>query len=213
MAGQESTGGLDRFVIEGLVGVSLLGQKKHAEARPLLFAAYAGIEARESSVSPSAKPSIARIVRSIAQLYHETARAVMTRISRGSGPIPSFRQPGSMWSFPRSRWRRIDPMMLGIGHSANGGGIRPTTNARQPRSPARPIGQPGPQESTKIYATGTRIPQTIEMSISQVLLELAGFSSVGARGIAIGFARRTKGFVAALLKPLRVPRLGRTLSG
>ena len=78
-------------------------------------------------------------------------------------------------------------MMLGIGHSANGGGIRPTTNARQPRSPARPIGQPGPQESTKIYATGTRIPQTIEMSISQVLLELAGFSSVGARGIAIGF--------------------------
>ena len=88
--------GSDRFVIEGLVGVSLLGQKKHAEARPLLFAAYAGIEARESSVSPSAKPSIARIVRSIAQLYHET------------GASRDDKDFARIWSDPEFQAARLD---------------------------------------------------------------------------------------------------------
>ncbi len=46
------------FATESLLGGSLLGQKKYADAEPLLRAGYAGLKAREPSIPP---PSRARI--------------------------------------------------------------------------------------------------------------------------------------------------------
>jgi serine/threonine protein kinase len=57
---------------ESCLGLSLLGQKNYDEAKRLLFSAYAGMKARETTMDPVARGNLAATARWIAQLCHET---------------------------------------------------------------------------------------------------------------------------------------------
>jgi serine/threonine protein kinase len=65
-----------RFAIENALGSCLLGLKKPASARPLLFSAYAGLKALESSLPPEAmaeaRMTMTKAVHSIARVYLES---------------------------------------------------------------------------------------------------------------------------------------------
>lgn len=59
-SGRLTTGGSPVFV-QGLLGVSLLGQRKYAEAEPLLLASYEGLRAGPDAGDPDAIPARERL--------------------------------------------------------------------------------------------------------------------------------------------------------
>ncbi len=63
--------GWNRFAIESLLGESLLGQKRYAEAEPLLLAGYNGLKAREPSIPPQNKGAVAETMDRIIDLYKD----------------------------------------------------------------------------------------------------------------------------------------------
>jgi hypothetical protein len=52
-----------------MLGGSLLGQKKYAEAEPLLFAGYEGMKARANSIPRQGQVSLTEAVERLVQLY------------------------------------------------------------------------------------------------------------------------------------------------
>jgi hypothetical protein len=62
------------FNTQSLLGGSLLGQKKYAEAEPLLLKGYAGLKKREKSIPPQAAPRLREAVQRLVQLYEATAK-------------------------------------------------------------------------------------------------------------------------------------------
>jgi hypothetical protein len=62
------------FNIESLIGGSLLGQKKFAEAEPLLLQGYEGMKAREKVIPPQDKVRLREAVERIARLFKHTGR-------------------------------------------------------------------------------------------------------------------------------------------
>jgi hypothetical protein len=58
-----------RFNAESILGASLLGQNKYAEAEPLLLSGYEGMKAREAKIESPSKDQLAEAGARIAQLY------------------------------------------------------------------------------------------------------------------------------------------------
>jgi eukaryotic-like serine/threonine-protein kinase len=62
------------FNARSLLGGSLLGQKKHAEAEPLLLAAYEGMKQREARIPMNGRPRLKETLQRLVQLYDATGR-------------------------------------------------------------------------------------------------------------------------------------------
>jgi hypothetical protein len=57
------------FRTKSLLGACLLGQKKYAEAEPLLLAGYEGMMKREKTIPPQGKVRIQEAIERLVQLY------------------------------------------------------------------------------------------------------------------------------------------------
>jgi hypothetical protein len=57
-----------------MLGGCLLGQKKYAEAEPLLLSGYEGLKQREDKLPPGAKTDLKEALQSLAQVYEATGR-------------------------------------------------------------------------------------------------------------------------------------------
>ena len=57
-----------------LIGASLLGQKKYAEAEPLLLAGYEGMKQREGQIPPQGKIRLTEALERVVQLYDDWGR-------------------------------------------------------------------------------------------------------------------------------------------
>jgi tetratricopeptide (TPR) repeat protein len=71
-----------RFDVESTLGASLAGQKRYADAEPLLLSGYEGMSRLEASIPPINKPSVQRAGEWIAALYQssgQTAKAAEWR--------------------------------------------------------------------------------------------------------------------------------------
>jgi eukaryotic-like serine/threonine-protein kinase len=66
------------FNARSLLGGSLLGQKKHAEAEPLLLAAYEGMKQREARIPTNGRPRLKETLQRLVQLYDATGRPDQT---------------------------------------------------------------------------------------------------------------------------------------
>ena len=69
---------LGRFEAESEVGASLIGQKKFAEAEPVLLSVYKGIEARASTIGPAHKIRMAKAAERLVELYDATGNALQS---------------------------------------------------------------------------------------------------------------------------------------
>ena len=59
------------FNTRSLLGVSLLGQEKYAEAEPLILAGYEGMKSREAKIPPPGKPRFTDAAERVVRLYEE----------------------------------------------------------------------------------------------------------------------------------------------
>jgi hypothetical protein len=57
-----------------LLGGSLLGQKKYAEAEPLLLSGYEGMKQREEKIPAAGRPRLKEALQRLVQLYETTGR-------------------------------------------------------------------------------------------------------------------------------------------
>jgi WD40 repeat protein/serine/threonine protein kinase len=62
------------FNAQSMLGGSLLGQKKYAEAEPLLLSGYEGMKQREVKIPPEGKVRLNETLQRLAQLYEATQR-------------------------------------------------------------------------------------------------------------------------------------------
>jgi tetratricopeptide (TPR) repeat protein len=62
------------FHTKSLLGASLLGQKKYAEAEPLLLAGYEGMRQREGKIPPSRKFRMTDAIEWLVQFYEATGK-------------------------------------------------------------------------------------------------------------------------------------------
>ncbi len=58
-----------------MLGAVLLGQKKHAEAEPLLRKGYEGMKRREAKIAPQEKIRLAEAAERLIALYETTGRS------------------------------------------------------------------------------------------------------------------------------------------
>jgi tetratricopeptide (TPR) repeat protein len=63
------------FNTQSMLGGALLGQKKHAEAEPLLKAGYEGMRARAKTIPPQGKVRLTEAAERLVQLYEATGNA------------------------------------------------------------------------------------------------------------------------------------------
>jgi eukaryotic-like serine/threonine-protein kinase len=63
------------FNARSMLGGSLLGQKKYAEAEPLLVTGYEGMKQREAKIPAPGKPRLKEALQRLAQLYEETGQS------------------------------------------------------------------------------------------------------------------------------------------
>jgi serine/threonine protein kinase/tetratricopeptide (TPR) repeat protein len=62
------------FNARALLGRTLLGQKKYADAEPLLLAGYEGMKQREDTIPALGRPRLRETLQSLVQLYEATSR-------------------------------------------------------------------------------------------------------------------------------------------
>jgi hypothetical protein len=62
------------FSAQSFLGASLLGQKKYAEAEPLLLSGYEGLNQQEDKLPPRARTNLEEALQRLAQLDEETGR-------------------------------------------------------------------------------------------------------------------------------------------
>ena len=60
------------FNSKSMLGGALLGQKKYAEAEPLLLAGYQGMKRREATIPPEGKSRLPQAVERLVQFYEAT---------------------------------------------------------------------------------------------------------------------------------------------
>jgi hypothetical protein len=60
------------FNTRSVLGGALLGQKKYAEAKPLLEAGYEGMKAREKTIPPEGKVRLTEALERLIELYTAT---------------------------------------------------------------------------------------------------------------------------------------------
>ncbi|MCI0459831.1 MAG: tetratricopeptide repeat protein, partial [Gemmataceae bacterium] len=63
--------GWTTFNTKSMLGGCLLGEKKYADAEPLLLQGYEGMKQREARIPPLARPRLAEAIERLVQLYHE----------------------------------------------------------------------------------------------------------------------------------------------
>jgi Flp pilus assembly protein TadD len=81
-----------------LLGGSLLGQGKFAEAEPLILAGYEGLKAREAKIPVRRKPSLAEAAARVVQLYEawgkpQQAAAWKAKLGMPDLPADLFARP------------------------------------------------------------------------------------------------------------------------
>jgi hypothetical protein len=59
------------FTTRSMLGGSLLGQQKFADAEPLILAGYEGMKAREAKIPPPGRPRVAEGGERVIRLYEE----------------------------------------------------------------------------------------------------------------------------------------------
>ncbi|HSU56828.1 MAG TPA: serine/threonine-protein kinase [Candidatus Dormibacteraeota bacterium] len=64
-----------KFSARNFLGAALLGQKKYAEAEPLLLSAYEGMKQREDKIPANDKVRLQEAIQSLVQLYEETGQS------------------------------------------------------------------------------------------------------------------------------------------
>jgi serine/threonine protein kinase/tetratricopeptide (TPR) repeat protein len=62
------------FYSRSLLGACLLGQKKYAEAEPLLLSAYEGMKKRQDTIPVSRRPRLKETIQRLVKLYENTER-------------------------------------------------------------------------------------------------------------------------------------------
>ncbi len=67
--GMPEQGNLNQFGTECLIGESLLGQEKFAEAEEFLLRGYRGMKAREKEIPARGRPTLAEVLAAIVRLY------------------------------------------------------------------------------------------------------------------------------------------------
>jgi len=60
------------FNAKSMLGGALLGQKKYAEAEPLLLDGYRGMQTRQATIPPPGRPRLPETMERLAQLYAAT---------------------------------------------------------------------------------------------------------------------------------------------
>ncbi|MBI2927182.1 MAG: hypothetical protein HYY24_15930 [Verrucomicrobia bacterium] len=63
------------FNAQSRLGGSLLGQKKYADAEPLLLSGYEGMKQREDKIPPAGRPRLKETIQRLVQLYDATGRS------------------------------------------------------------------------------------------------------------------------------------------
>jgi serine/threonine protein kinase/tetratricopeptide (TPR) repeat protein len=63
------------FSVRSVLGGSLLGQKKYAEAEPLLLSGYEGMKQRETAIPAENKPLLNEALQRLVELYEQTSRS------------------------------------------------------------------------------------------------------------------------------------------
>jgi hypothetical protein len=74
-----------------VIGGSLLGQRKYAEAEPLLLSGYEGLKARASGLPPSRKPRVPEARDRIVRLYEawgQPEKAADWKVRVGLADLP-----------------------------------------------------------------------------------------------------------------------------
>ncbi len=66
---EKEAGNWTTFYTKSLLGAALAGQKKYADAQPLLLGGYEGMKAREAAIPPSAKIRLTEALVRLVQLY------------------------------------------------------------------------------------------------------------------------------------------------
>jgi len=79
------------FDARSLLGGSLLGQKKYAEAEPLLLSAYQGLRQRQTQIPAQAKPRIREALQRLVQLNEATGRPV--QVTEWKQKLAEFDKP------------------------------------------------------------------------------------------------------------------------
>jgi eukaryotic-like serine/threonine-protein kinase len=87
-----------RFYMESLIGAALVGQKKYAEAEPLLVSGYEGIQQRETKLQPDTKKYLAETGERVVKLYEtwdkpEKAAEWREKLKAGAPETPAAK-PG-----------------------------------------------------------------------------------------------------------------------
>jgi hypothetical protein len=57
-----------------MLGGALLGQKKHADAEPLLLAGYDGLKKDEKAIPPQGRDDIPKALQRLVELYDDTGK-------------------------------------------------------------------------------------------------------------------------------------------
>ena len=73
------------------VSAALRGQKKYAEAEPLLLQGYEGMEQREAAIPPYARVRLEEAVERLAALYEATDRPAEAKRLRAKHTAPAAR--------------------------------------------------------------------------------------------------------------------------
>jgi serine/threonine-protein kinase len=78
-----------RYYCEAMLGASLEGQKRFAEAEPLLVSGYQGLRARENSIPANARNALTRAGEWLARLYTEEGKPELAPQGKGSSTAES----------------------------------------------------------------------------------------------------------------------------
>jgi len=70
------------FNTKSMLGGALLGQKKHADAEPLLLAGYEGMKKREDEIQPQGKNHLIKALERLVQLYDATGQKEQAAVWR-----------------------------------------------------------------------------------------------------------------------------------
>src|SRR5262249_28468543 len=86
------------FNTKSTLGGSLLGQKKYAQAEPLLLDGYEGLKQRKGKIPPDHKPRLTEAIERLVQIYEETreeekAAAWRAKLGLTNLPLEVFARP------------------------------------------------------------------------------------------------------------------------
>jgi hypothetical protein len=88
-----------------MLGGSLLGQKKYAEAEPLLLAGYEGMKRRDERIAPIHKVRLAEAIERLVQLYEAWGNVEKAAAWRAKLPSAAAELPADVFARPKAARR------------------------------------------------------------------------------------------------------------